>query len=300
MSRWGAQYDEWSPRRRKQTATRAFFAAAFFLAVGAFAAGYFWKANSSRVVRSAPPQDAALATSERKQALDFIDEAIRAKHEKRTSGALAALDRARRADPSVRGLDVSLAEIALNEKQFIEMRAAAGAAKKKDDHAAGASVLLGMDKWLTRGSSDREMAVAADAASAHFTEAIETDYFYAPAWFFWGDVLRYAGRENEARDLALAALHRFNPWESSDVIAAKIVFASAEAGDSVFGSLEVGEGSPYVRALEDFDVQNPGKRPSPTSLAPFVAGQTLLFLATDPFVLGSKAAAGSQSRPQSP
>ena len=276
-------------------ATRAFFTAAFILAVGAFAAGYFWKANSSRVVRSAPPQDAALATSERKQALDFIDEAIRAKHEKRTSGALAALDRARRTDPSAPGVDVAFAELALGEKHFIEMRAAAEAAKRKDDHAAGASVLLGMDKWLTRGASDREMSAAADAASAHFAEATESDYLFAPAWFFWGDVLRYAGREDEGRSRALAALHRFNPWESSDVIAAKIVFASAEAGDSVFGSLEVGEGSPWAQAMEDFGTRSLEERKSPASLAPFAARQTLISLAADPFISGPKAVPVPQS-----
>jgi hypothetical protein len=288
MSLWGAQYDEWSPRRKKQTAMRALFAAAFFLAVGAFAAGYFWKANSSRVLRSAPPQDAASATSERKQALDFIDEAIRAKHEKRTSGALAALDRARKTDPSAPGLDVAFAELALNEKQFIEMRAAAEAAKRKDDHAAGASVLLGMDKWLTRGASDREMSAAADAASTHFAEASKSDYFYAHAWFFWGDVLRYAGREEEGRDRALAALHRFNPWESSDVIAAKIVFASAEAGVPIFGSLGAGEASLWAQAVEDLGARSPGERQSLTLPVPFAARQTLLSLTADPFISGLK------------
>jgi len=165
------------------------------------------------------------------------------------------------------------------------MRAAAGAAKKKDDHAAGASILLGMDKWINRGASDREMSSAADAASTHFAEATDSDFFYAPAWFFWGDVLRYAGREDEGKDRALAALHRFNPWDSSDVIAAKIVFASAEAGDPVFGSLQASEGSFWAQALEDFGARSSGERQSLAPLAPFAARRTLLSLGADPFVL---------------
>jgi hypothetical protein len=284
-----------SVRRRHERAPRIFLLVAALLAVASFFGGSAWQSKKTKTRVAAVIDRASDNTEARTAALAALDEAITAKSEKRTTGALAALYRARRADPSVPVLDVAFAEIALNEKQFIEMRAAAGAAKKKDDHAAGASVLLGMDKWISRGASDREMSSAADAASAHFAEAIEADYFYAPAWFFWGDASRYAGREDEGRVRALAALHRFNPWESSDVIAAKIVFASAEAGDSVFGSLEAGEGSPWAQALEDFGSQNAEERQSPASLAPFAARQTLISLVADPFVSGPKAVPVPQS-----
>ena len=284
-----------SVRRRHERAPRIFLLVAALLAVASFFGGYAWQSKKTKTRVAALIDRAPDNAEARTAALAALDEAIAAKYEKRTAGALAGLDRARRADPSVPGLDVAFAEIALNEKQFIEMRAAAGAAKKKDDHAAGASVLLGMDKWLTRGSSDREMSAAADAASAHFAEATESDYLFAPAWFFWGDVLRYVGREDEGRSRALAALHRFNPWESSDVIAAKIVFASAEAGDSVFGSLEVGEGSPWAQATEDFGTRSLEERKSLASLAPFAARQTLISLAADPFISGPKAVPVPQS-----
>ena len=281
-----------SARRRHEQATRIFLLVAALLAVASFFGGYAWQSKKTKTRAAAVIDRAPDNTEARSAALVALDEAITAKSEKRTTGALAALDRARRADPSIPGLDVAFAEIALNEKQFIEMRAAAGAAKKKDDHAAGASVLLGMDKWINRGASDREMSSAADAASAHFAEATETDYFHAPAWFFWGDVLRYAGREDEGRDRALAALHRFNPWESSDVIAAKIVFASAEAGDPVFGSLQASEGSLWAQAVEDFGARSSGERRSLASLAPFAARRTLLSLTADPFVSGTKGVPG--------
>lgn len=286
LRRWSAS------RRRSKRAARFFLIASVLLAGAGFYGGYTWQSKKTKAPAAveAQPTD----TAAREAALTALEEAIRAKHEKRTAGALSALDRARRADPSVPGIDVSFAEIALNEKQFIEMRAAAGAAKKKVDHAAGASVLLGMDKWINRGASDREMSAAADAASSHFTEAIEADYFYAPAWFFGGDVLRYAGREGEGRDRAFAALHRFNPWDSYDVVAAKIVFASADAGNPVFGSLETGTDSPWARALEDFGVRGSAERASLASLTSFAARQTLISLAADPFVSGPKAVPGPQ------
>jgi len=278
---WGDQYER-SSRRRKQAAIRAFFVAALFLAAGAFAAGYFWKTNSLRALRAAPLQEVTFAAPERQQALDLIDEAIRAKHEKRTSGALAALDRARKTDPSAPGVDIAFAELAFGEKQFIEMRAAAEAAERKNDHAAAANVLLGMDKWLNRGASDREMSSAADAASVYFADASDADYFAAPPWFFFADVLRYAGRESEGCDRALSALHRFQPWDSSDFLAAKVIFASAEARETVFGGVAFLPDSPFVRAASGFAAaQTPGTSADPEGLVDTASQLTLRALASD-------------------
>jgi len=283
MSLWGAQYEEWSPRRRERAVIRALSAAAFFLALGSFFAGYFWEANSLRALSAASPAETTTTNPERKQAFNFVDEAIRAKHEKRTSGALAALDRARKTDPSVPAIDVAFAELALGEKQFIEMRAAAEAAKKKNDHAAAASVLLGMDKWINRGASDREMNSAADAAGVHFAEAADTDFFAAPSWFFSADVMRYAGRVAEGRDRALAALHRFKPWDSSDFLAAKAIFASAEAGETVFGGMGFLSDSPFVGAASGFaTAQIAGASTDPKGLADTAAQLTLRALSSDP------------------
>ena len=291
----GSDRRSWSSARwREYYFAVGSFITALLLSVLFLLIGYKTETDKSRLTK----HSAVAGSAGDPAALDQMDEAIRAKHEKRTTGALAALDRARRADPSVPGLDVAFAEIALNERQFIEMRAAAAAAEKKDDHAAGASTLLGMDKWINRGASDREMSSAADAASTHFAEAIEVDYFYAPAWFFWGDVLRYAGREDEGRARAQAALYRFNPWDSSDVISAKTVFASAEAGDPVFGSLQASDGSFWAQAVEDFGARSSSERPALASLGPFAARRTLLSLAADPFVSESKG--GPEPQPEVP
>lgn len=263
------------------------------MAAASLFAGYQWQSAKMKARLATAVETVPADTEARETALTAIDEAISAKYEKRTAGALAALDRARRTDPSVPGIDLSLAEIALNEKQFIEMRVAAGAARKEGEYAADGAVLLGVDKWLNRGASDREMSSAADAASAYFAEATGFDFFNAPAWFFWGDVLRYVGREDEGRERALAALHRYNPWDSSDVIAAKIVFASAEAGDTVFGGFGVGEASPWIRAVGNCaNARNSGEAANFSVLVPFAARQTRLSLAADPFVSGRKAIPG--------
>ena len=285
-----------SARRRHEQATRIFLLVAALLAVASFFGGYAWQSKKTKTRAAAVIDRAPDNTEARSAALVALDEAITAKSEKRTTGALAALDRARRADPSIPGLDVAFAEIALNEKQFIEMRAAAGAAKKKDDPAAGASVLLGMDKWINRGASDREMSSAADAASAHFAEATETDYFHAPAWFFWGDVLRYAGREAEGRGRALSALHRFNPWDSSDVMAAKLVFASAEAGDTFFGGSAFLPDSPWTRAVSAFAVASViGGDAFPQALVPYAAQRAVCALTSDPIVRSAQGVPPSES-----
>jgi hypothetical protein len=170
----------------------------------------------------------------------------------------------------------------LHREQQVKRRAAAEAAKRKGDHAAAASVLLGMDKWINRGASDREMSSAADAAGVHFGEAMDIDYFAATAWFFSADVMRYAGRVAEGRDRAFSALHRFQPWDSSDFLAAKVIFASAEAGEMVSGGAGFLPDSPFVRAASGFaTAQTPGTSTDPEGLVDTASQLTLRALASD-------------------
>ncbi len=272
-----------SPRRRWKRATRIFILVAGLFSIAAFYGGYNWQSKKSKLRTTTSTQRASANSPARTDALDHIDEAIRAKHEKRTSGALAALDRARKTDPSVPGVDVAFAELALSEKQFIEMRPAAEGAKRKNDHAAAAGVLLGMDKWINRGASDREMSSAADAAGVHFGEAMDADYFAAPAWFFSADVMRYAGRVAEGRDRAFSALHRFQPWDSSDLLAAKVIFASAEAGETVIGGVGFLPDSPFASAASGFaTAQIAGASADAAGLADTASQLTLRALAPDP------------------
>lgn len=256
-----------------------------------FLAGYWWHSSGARAQREGVDRARAVSAATW-TAVDAIDEAVRAKYEKRASGALSALDRARRADPAVPGLEVVFAEIAFDEKQFAEMRVAAAEAKKKSDHAAAANVLLGMDKWRDRGRRDREMAAAADSACVYFDDAAEEDFFAAQARFFGGDVLRYAGREKEGGRRALSALHRFGPWDSSDVIAAKAILASAEAGDVVLAGLAFIPDSPWACAVsETAKSSKPRATAALADLAPFAAQPTLRAVAADWF-FGSRQAQG--------
>ena len=262
----------------------------------AFASGFAWRSSHGLRSGSSVEADKAADFQARGAALELLDEALRAQREQRINGALSCLDRARRTDPSLPGVDVSFAALALGEKQFAEMRTAAIAAKGKNNHAAAASVLLGMDKWIARGPSDREMSAAADTASGYFSEAIEADFFHAPAWLFWGEVLRYAGREREGYLHALAALHRFNPWDSADVLTAKIVFASAEGGASTFGGFGIDDGSPWVKGIAD-SLRAAGSNAGnlPAALPSYAAHRTMGALAEDPLFV-----AGLGNPPQAP
>lgn len=269
---------------------RAFAWVAVGVCFAAFGGGFTWKKVELR--NNEAELSAAPATTDpdtRMVALREIDEALRARHEKRTSGALAALDRARRADPSLPGLQVAFAEIAFNEREFSELRKAASAAQADASQSAAASVLLGVEKWLSRGGSDREMMSAADSASAQFSAATETDFFAPAAWYFQADVLRYAGREDEGRERALGALHRYQPWDSSEMLAAKAIFASAELGETAFGGLAFLPDSVWVKAVADAADQ--GGAPAPG----FAAQVGMQFLLTDPFLLGKPEAPAAKA-----
>jgi hypothetical protein len=112
---------------------------------------------------------------------------------------------------------------------------------------------------------------------------MDIDYFAAPAWFFSADVMRYAGRVVEGRDRAFSALHRFKPWDSSDFLAAKVIFASAEARETVFGGVAFLPDSPFVRAASGFATsQTAGTSTDPESLADTASQLTLRALASDP------------------
>jgi len=278
-------------RRHRGSALRSIFpAVAALIIVAAFVSGFALRSSHDlEGVSTDLEPDKTIDLQARGAALKLLDEAIRARFEERVNGALAALDQARRTDPSLPGVDVSFAALALGEKQFAEMRTAAIAAKGKNEHGAAANVLLGMDKWIARGPSDREMSAAADTASGYFREAIEADFFHAPAWFFWGEVLRYAGRESDGHIRALSALHRFNPWDSCDVLSAKVVFASADAGVLTFVGLGINEGSPWVRAAADsIRVPRNGEASTtPTTLSSYTAQRTIGALSDEPPVLAT-------------
>lgn len=265
----------WQVRHRGLTA--------FLAVVLMFAAGFFWKTLALRSARVAHAP-AVVSPEAQREALDAVDEAVRAKYEKRPVGVASALSRARRADPQVPGLDILTAEAALEAGQLDAMRTAAEAAGSHGD-AAASELLLGLGKWFGRGADNRTLASAVEEATVHFTASVDADPFFAPTLFFWGDMLRHEGREAEGGRLLLGALHRFNPWSSSDVLIAKILLASAEATTSQPSTPEPPPDSPWARAVTTAAAaKTVGEKFPLDFLRPFAAQPVLRILARDPFV----------------
>ena len=256
-----------------------FLLLAFSAIALAFTAGYFWKSHALHASRNPSPQT-TITPEDRRKALAAIDDAMRAKTEKRMAGRLAAIERARNADPQMPAPDILLAEIAFESGKFDEMRAAAASARAKGGYTADAELLLGVDKWINRSSGNLSSSVA--NAAVHFTASSDADFAFSQAWFFQGDFLRYAGSENEGRDHILSALHRLNPWDSYDALAAKAILASAEAGNPAMGTPPFLQDTPWTRATTDLAAKwQEGKTPTPKSLTPFGSPNAIRTLAAD-------------------
>lgn len=283
--------------RRRQ---RMFLLSASLAIALAFAAGYFWKSHVLHASRNPSPRS-SVTPEDRRKALAAIDDAARAKTEKRMAGRLAALERARQADPQMPAPDILLAEIAFESEKFDEMRAATASATAKGGYIADAELLLGLDKWVNRGSSS--LTSSAANAAVHFAASSDADFAFFQAWFFWGDFLRYAGNEDEGRTHILSALHRLNPWDSYDVMAAKATFASAEAGNSAMGALPFLQDSPWTRATTDLAAKwQAGETPTPESLTPFGSPRAIRILAADHMFTANAASHDGKSKlpPPSP
>jgi len=274
------------------------FTAALVVLVS-FCAGYVSRSPLAGGLFPARAEQTFVASAARANALGQLDEALRAKHEKRMHGSLAALDRARRTDASLPGIDVSLATMALEEKRLSEMQAAALTGAKNGTHSSAANVLLGLGKWIERGPSDQDLASSADAASIYFAEAVEADYSHPEAWFFWGDVERYAGRERSGSKRVLAAMRRFDPWDSSDVLVAKIVFALAESDPSAPVDPSVVHDSLWGRSVQRLlGTPESGRRAALLALSAYAAQRTLESLSDDPALRPFDGVTGGAPRPQ--
>jgi len=285
-----------SARRRQARATRIFLLVGSLFAMASFFGGYAWQAQKTKLRGAAAvgAADVPADPAARAEALDHIDEAIRAKHEKRAAGALSALERARRADRSLPGLDVMRAELALKEQNLIAMRAAASSAKKKGENIANAEVLLGLDAWFNHGSSDKDFGTAVDAASAHFKEAATSDLFAAQTFVFWGEILRSAGSAVEGHGRTMSALLRLHPWDSSDVLTAKMIFAATEAGDRVIADLGVVSDSPMRQSVSQWATELESLRISVAQLlVPYTSLLAVQALTSDPFDRARASTAGS-------
>lgn len=216
-------------RVERRLKRRRFITAAVALSLASsFVLGFLWTvvaANRTGVIAASPP----VSLERRTEALRLVDDAARAKYEERTDDALAAAAAARESDPTVPGVDVLVGELALLAKQPETMKRAAQEALRRGHNVASAKLLLALDKWMSRGQ--RGTSVEAGSAAAQLlSEASDAELSNMEIMFFWGDIERYAGREDRAHDRLLGALHRQQPWLSETIIAAKMQLAADEAG----------------------------------------------------------------------
>lgn len=249
-----------------------------------FLIGYLWASNARRPVTAPARVAIAGEAPGRRAALDALDEAMQARYEGRTADALDALQRARTADPRTPGLDILLAEISSEDQNAAMMLAAARKAEKDGAYSAEAQFLMGLHRWMTRGPDARASSDAADTAVFHFTEANRADFFFAPAWFFSGDVSRYVGREAEGYRHAVGALHRLNPWDSHGIVDLKLSLAADEAGmpPPKGKSPQADAGKQSVVALRRALVAGEDPRAPAASLGQFLTREQIKFLASDP------------------
>jgi len=231
---------------------RAAFAVGALAVLLALVGGYAWqslRASAAAAEVRQTQQAGAEATAGRADALVAIDEAVRARYEERKEGALAALARARKIDPQAPGLAIAFAELALENNEFELVRSTVSEHIRHGKDAAQAHTLLGVHRWLTRGSTPDEVSRSIEESLTSFARATDAEASFAPAYFFSGDMLRYAGRQGEGHKRLLAALHRFAPWSSADVVAMKLAAALHEAGDAPLAGLAFITQSPLLDAV---------------------------------------------------
>jgi len=212
--------------RRREFIRGAARIVALLLISCAFAGGYIWQhGKTKRLAEEVKP----LISSEqqRREALRLVDEAVRARHEKRWQGAINALTEARRADPLVLGVDVLLGEIALEQKDAKTMRYAAEQSLRRGESESAAKLLLALVTWMGRGEDGA--AKAGNLAKQQLAEAMASEPSNAAAYFFHGELNRLLGESGEAHNNLLAALRRQVPWKSSALLAVKSHLAAHEA-----------------------------------------------------------------------
>jgi hypothetical protein len=196
------------------------------IVLGAFAGGFLWrqaKLNSVTAV-VAPPES---SDEQRAEALHLFDEAVRARHEDRVQGALNAITAARRADPQLRGADVLVGEIALEQKDLQTLRRAARNAMSEGGYESSANVLNALDVWMRRGEKGVEKA--GQLAEQFLSDGANAEPSNAAVCFFHGELSRMLGDGRKAHRHLRAALYRQQFWRSAALLENKMQMAAREA-----------------------------------------------------------------------
>lgn len=220
-----------SPRalRRRRMRRLVFAAVAALVVLWSFGAGYLWR--KFRTKEPAPGEVPAVATAEqRAEAVRLLDEGVRARFEERWQGVLNVIPAARRADPKVRGIDILIGEIALEQKDPETLRRATERSLKTGENEAAAKLLRAVETWMKRGELGVDQAGA--LAGQYLSEAAESEPSNAAVRFFHGELSRLLGDGKGAHSHLRGALYRQTPWHSSALLKVKMQMAAREASDA--------------------------------------------------------------------
>ena len=222
-------------RRRRRIRRRKRAAAAF--CVLALAAGLVWGKGWWRTSAETASVQTVMP-EQRAEALRLLDQAVTARYAGEAYAAVRLAGEARQADSSVPGLDMLLAEMALEQGDTRSADAAAQQAIQQSPYAADARIVLALNCWMLREQMGTE--AAGTAATQRLAEAAAEELSDGAVRFFAGDVQRATGRPGEAHRSALEGLHRQQVWHSSALLSAHLAIALDEA-------------DPYAVALLDLD-----------------------------------------------
>ncbi len=215
--------------RRRRKLVGLFIGAGLCAVTVAFVVGYL---NASRAVLAAPTVSvAAVDPASRTEALRLLDEALQARHEERFNAAANAAQAARQTDETLPGVDMMIAEIAFKQHDAGVAERAARAALARGENVSSANLLLALQAWRLRAERRKSASEAADEAARWLAEAASAQPSDEAVWFFWGEMMRFVGREDQAHRLLLEARHRTQPWKSSSTLEAKQRLAAESEHD---------------------------------------------------------------------
>jgi hypothetical protein len=233
----------------------AVFSAGILICFGAFAAGFFTnrearKAGGSRDDRR-PAKSTFVDLADRAEALQLIDEAVKARYEARFVEAAKAAMAARRVDETMPGIDAFLAEMAFQEGESGVVERAALAALRRRESESSAHLLLALNAWRTRVQRMKSTAEAGDEAGRLLADASAAQLSDETVWLFWGELMRFIGREDQAHLRLLGAMHRVMPWRSADFLTTKLQLLGEDAGGLAALDMDLGRPQRALRGLAE-------------------------------------------------
>ncbi len=202
--------------------------AAIFLPLASFFGGFAWRKLATGRESQAVPLE--VGAEQKAKALHALDEAVHARFEGRWQAAINGIRAARSADPQVRGVDILIAEIAVEQKDPETLRQGTERALRTAENEASAKLLRAVEMWMKRGEKGDDQAGL--LAGQYLAEAAEGEPSNAAVHFFHGELSRLLGQGEEAHRHLRGALYRQAPWLSSALLEVKTQIAAREASDA--------------------------------------------------------------------